>query len=257
MSIFFYKSILSLFMIVFAVVAMYTMFEIFGRSQIKNDVAKLKKVHRINGISYFVLFIFLTYFCIDFIVSAKVELSSRAAFHSIFSLTIILLISIKISFIRIYKKFYVKAQTIGLLIALITFGMVGTSGIYYLLVSELGAHKTYDTFLESKKESTTSELKVKKERRGIIVRTDSESIKRGKNIIEKSCAFCHDPYSERVIMGPGLKGVLQNTLLPATKNEATPENIRKQLKNPFKQMPSFAHLQEDEVSDIISFLNTL
>jgi cytochrome c2 len=190
-------------------------------------------------------------------VSAKVELSSRATFHSIFALTIILLISIKVSFIRIYKKFYGKAQTIGLLIALITFGMVGTSGIYYLLVSELGVHKTYDTFLESKKKRTRSELKVKEEKRKIVVKTDSESIKRGKNIFEKSCSFCHDPYSEKAIMGPGLKGVLKNTVLPATKNEATPENIIKQLRNPYKQMPSFAHLQEDEVSDIISFLNTL
>ncbi len=135
--------------------------------------------------------------------------------------------------------------------------MAGTSGIYYLLVSELGAHKTYDTFLEAKKERTAGELKVNAEERKIIVRTDAESIKRGKNIFEKSCSFCHDPYSEKVMMGPGLKGVLENTVLPATKNEATPENIIKQLKNPFKQMPSFSHLQEDEVSAILSFLNTL
>ena len=94
---------------------------------------RLKLLHRVNGIIYIILFLYLSYLCIDFIDGTKVELSSRATFHSVFSLTIITLLTVKISFIRVYKQFYGQARVLGLVIALTTFGMVGTSGIYYLL----------------------------------------------------------------------------------------------------------------------------
>ena len=149
MSPFFYKSILSLFMIPAAIVAMFTMFEIFGRDTIKYKVPGLKLAHRINGIIYSILFFYLTYLCLDFLMATKVELSSRVTFHSVFSLTIITLLAVKLTFIRVYKKFYGQARVLGLVIALTTCGMVGTSGIYYLLVSEFGTDNTVAIAMQS------------------------------------------------------------------------------------------------------------
>ena len=96
MSPFFYKSILSLLMIPAAIVAMFTMFEIFGRDIIKYNVPRLKLAHRINGILYSIIFLYLTYLCLDFLIATKVELSSRVTFQSVFSLTIVILLGVKL-----------------------------------------------------------------------------------------------------------------------------------------------------------------
>jgi len=42
-----------------------------------------------------------------------------------------------------------------------------------------------------------------------------------------------------------------------SKRPATPENISRQLRQPFGKMPSFDKLTEEEVADVVAFLNTL
>ena len=93
--------------------------------------------------------------------------------------------------------------------------------------------------------------------KSVIVRTGIESIQAGKTLFTQKCEYCHDPYSEMKIGGPGLKGILKNPLLPVSKNPATPENIAAQMRHPFSNMPSFVYLDENDVENIIAFLNTL
>ncbi len=257
MSILFLKSLLSLYIVLAAFTAMFTMFEILGKGEKKYDIAKLKKIHRANGIVYLLVYLFISYFCLNFIISSKAELMPRGTFHSIFALTIIVLLGLKISFVRIYRQFYGNVQTIGLLIALITFGMVATSGGYYLLVTEFGTDKTFDEIMEYKKNGPLMVTEKKDEWIKVIVKTDSESIGRGKNLFDSKCIFCHDPYSLSTIVGPGLKGILKNLTLPVSHRPATPENVQNQLRQPFSKMPPFAYLSDEEVADIIAFLNTL
>jgi cytochrome c2 len=69
--------------------------------------------------------------------------------------------------------------------------------------------------------------------------------------------FCHESNTTQTKVGPGLKGVMRNPRLPLSKRPATPENIRMQMKKPFNQMPSFDYLSEDEITDIIAYLNSL
>jgi len=254
---FLFKSILSLFMILGAIIAMFTMFEIFGRGIAKYKVTSLKVLHRVNGLIYFILFLYIAYHCIDFIISTRGELSSRATFHTIFALTILVLFGVKISFIRMYKQFYGQARTLGLVIALTTFGMVGTSGIYYLLVSEFGENDSRQITLSAQGTKVT-ETETQNDGIGTIeVRTDRDSIKKGETIFKDSCSFCHNPDSTNVSVGPGLKGLLKNPTLPASKRPSTPENIAEQLRTPLKDMPSFENLQEEDIVHLIAFLNTL
>ena len=257
MSPFLFKSILSLLMILGAIVAMFTMFEIFGRGTAKYKVPTLKVLHRINGVIYLILFLYIAYHCIDFIISTKGELSSRSTFHSLFALLIIVLFSVKISFIKIYKQFYAQARTLGLVMALTTFGMVGTSGIYYLLVSGFGKNEIQATVISAQLEAPTETPLRKDELPKIELRTDTESIRSGRKLFKESCSFCHDPASTKMSAAPGLKGLLRNPTLPVSKKASTPENIAAQLKNPYKDMPSFENLQEEDIVHLIAFLNTL
>jgi hypothetical protein len=91
----------------------------------------------------------------------------------------------------------------------------------------------------------------------VVVKKDPESIKKGQERYESKCTFCHDPYSDRTTVGPGHKGLLKNPTLPISKRPATPENVAEHLRNPFKDMPSFAYLVDEEVLNLIAFMNTL
>ncbi len=248
MPIFLLKSFLSLVLLLLTFIQMFTMFEVFGRSEKKYNIEKLKKIHRLNGKLYFLLYIFIAYFCLDFILRTKTEPSPRAALHGVFALAVIVLLLLKVSFVRIYRQFYSQVKTIGIIIALLTFGMIGTSAGYYLLITKFGINVLPQKVEESKE--------IQKEVR-IIIRTNPESISKGKEIYESTCTFCHDPISTQTIVGPGHKEILKNPFLPVSKKPATPEYIVNQLRNPYRDMPSFSHLSQEDVMNIIAFLNTL
>jgi cytochrome c2 len=226
------------------------MFEVFGRSEKRFDIAKLKKLHQISGYLFLLLSLVITYYCLDFIIKTKAEPTSRATLHSVFSLAVILLIIIKIIFVRFYRQFYGQVQMIGLVIAILSFGMVGTSGGYYLFSTKFGTDREIGEVIEQKHETVSKAGK-------ITLRTDSVSIKNGKELYESKCSFCHDPYSTKTNVGPGHKDILKNHLLPVSKKPATPENIAEQLRNPHRDMPSFSYLDDKDVQNIIAYLNTL
>lgn len=256
MTILFFKSVLSIVMLCLAVTAMFTMFEIFGRTEKRFDTEKLKNIHKFNGIIYFLIFIFIAYFCLRFIVMTKSELSTRGSFHSIFALTILVLFGVKISITRVYRQFYNQVYVLGLLMAIITFGLFGTSGGYYLLVTKFGTDLTFDKIMQYKQRGERKKVEKTGDESVFVIRTDPERVGRGKNLFDAKCSFCHDRKSTKTLVGPGLLGILKKPELPTSKKPATPENIKIQLRNPYRDMPSFDYLSDEDIKNIIQFLNT-
>ncbi len=91
----------------------------------------------------------------------------------------------------------------------------------------------------------------------VDIRTGPESIAKGKKLFDLKCAFCHDLDGSGDRVGPGMGGILKHSKLPVSNRPATPENIKKQLLEPYERMPSFTYLQEEDIQDLIAFLNTL
>ncbi len=243
------KSFASIVFAVSAIIAMFTMLEILGRKESKYDVHKLRKIHKINGVVFLLIFLVISYFCLSFIVNTKSELTPRGAFHSVFALTIILLLIIKLSFIKRYRQFFEYAKSLGIIISTIALLTFATSTGYYLLVSEFGTFK--NTLMTSGFETPKGKNSIFK------IATDTESIKKGRELFNEKCFFCHDTNNREKSLGPGLKGVLKEKYLPVSKIQSNPENIINQIKNPFKDMPSFSYLSDDELKNIVAFLNTL
>ncbi len=91
----------------------------------------------------------------------------------------------------------------------------------------------------------------------IAVRTEPAPIERGRLLFQANCTACHTADSTQKIVGPGLKGVLKGKTLPVGNLAATPENIFRQLRCPYEEMPSFAgKLSDEQVFDLIAYLNT-
>jgi len=95
-----------------------------------------------------------------------------------------------------------------------------------------------------------------KEEPKFVVRTDQDSIEVGKLLFDSRCRKCHDPYKD-VGFPVGLHGILKKKSLPVSGKPATPENIAKQIRHPFYEMPEFTDLSDDDILDLIAYLNTL
>jgi mono/diheme cytochrome c family protein len=253
MTILYLKSVLSIFMVLGVLINVFTMFEAFGRNERRFDLDKLKRAHRINGLIFILLYLFITYYCLHSVLSSQTELSPRATFHGVFALAVIVLLAMKIAFIEFYPQFSGKIMTIGPAVALLAFGMIGTSGGYYFLVTKLHTDSTFDEIMEYKEKGGMKGVEPK----ASGIRSDSESIDKGKKLFEAKCAFCHDPHSSKAGIGPGLLGVFRGARLPVSDKAATEENVRLQLIQPFSKMPSFAYLKEEEIADLLAYLKTL
>jgi len=256
MTIFMLKSLLSLLVLAFAAYSMYTMFEVFGKEVQAERVARLKRRHHISGWSSVLLVVIISYLCISFLAASRAEPSPRAALHILLSLAFAGVFVLKVLFVRVYRQFYGTTKTIGIGLGIVIFVLVGLSAGVYLTASRFGRDLTMDKsayyalrgpFLAVRQIGTPA----------IAIRTDRMSIARGRALFLSRCSACHDPESSTTKVGPGLKGLLKNPVLPISKNPATAESIRFQLRQPRGIMPSFAYLSDDEMNDLIAYLNTL
>lgn len=244
-------------MLLSAFYGMYSMYAVFGRTPDAGRVASHKRHHRIAGYAFVVLFLAVTYLCIDFAAAARIEPSPRAALHILLALFIAAFFLVKLAFLRRFRQFYEQAKALGTLIGILCFVLVGISAGYYLAASRFGQDLTMD---RSAAYAFRGPFLAIRQIRGPgteAIRTDRLSIEQGSRLFAARCAACHDPQSTRTIMGPGLQGLLKRPKLPISGHPATAESIRFQLKQPLGRMPSFAYLSPDEVEDLIAYLNTL
>lgn len=255
MPLFLLKSVLSIFVFISVAVAVFTMFEAFGRSERRFGLSTLKAAHRANGIFFTILFFVIAYLCVKFIVTSRAELSPRGALHAALALTAFSLLLLKIIIRRFYTQFYEWLKALGIALAVVAFVMAGVSGGYYLVVTKLGTDLSMNRAIV--KEGAAARTAQDNVPKGMEVSKDHGVISRGKELYQSKCYGCHDPLSNKTIVGPGHKGILKNPILPVSKKKATPENVRNQLMNPHSMMPPFSYLKGDEVEAIVAYLNTL
>ncbi|MFO7752939.1 MAG: c-type cytochrome [Desulfobacteraceae bacterium] len=79
----------------------------------------------------------------------------------------------------------------------------------------------------------------------------------GKALFEKKCAACHLAKSTQTKVGPGLKGLYNKEKMPVSGWPVTEENLERQLKNPFDQMPAFDQLTDEEIKTLTDYIKTL
>ncbi len=257
MTIFFLKSLLSLLLFALAVGATYTMFQIFGRSVPPASVERLKRFHKTTGYLYVALLVFISYLCIRFASVSRNEPSPRAAFHIALALSITALFILKALYVRVFRQFYAQARTIGVIMGVLTFVLVGISGGFYLVTSNFGRDLTVDKSVYYRISGPFFSMAKIGRPETLAIRTDPLNIGRGKTLFESKCAICHDPDSTRIIVGPGLKDILKRPILPVSGRPATAESIRSQIRRPIGRMPSFAYLSDEQFEDLLAYLNTL
>ncbi|MEJ5227919.1 DUF6529 family protein [Thermodesulfovibrio sp.] len=235
------KLILSALLIVLSFVGSYTMFEIFGRQERRRNMEILKKIHRINGRVFFLLFLIGAVACIYILSQTKAELTPRATLHAFSAVAIFLLFSLKIVFIKFYRQFYSYAKLLGILVVLLTFNLLAFS-TGYSLVTGMG---------DRNEPKQTNQLQ-------LVAKSKEGSAERGKKLFTELCSSCH--YTDKKDFkraAPGLKGIFAEKNLPVSKKPVNTENIILQIKKPYKYMPSFNDLTDEQLADLIAYMKTL
>jgi mono/diheme cytochrome c family protein len=85
----------------------------------------------------------------------------------------------------------------------------------------------------------------------------------GARLFRANCAMCHNADSTKELVGPGLRGLFKNKVLPKSHLPATEGNVRRQIENgnPNAQpmgMPGFkGKLTAIQIEALIAYLKTL
>lgn len=79
----------------------------------------------------------------------------------------------------------------------------------------------------------------------------------GKSLYQVNCAGCHGTDTTEGKYAPGLKGISKTGKLPASGRPATEEHVRDQLKKPFKSMPPFDKLSDQDIRALTAYVLSL
>jgi cytochrome c2 len=235
---FFYKSIVSIFFLLVAFVSAISMLTLMGRTETERKInpVVLRKIHKWSGMIFIILFLGISFFCIKYVAFIGDKLSVRAVFHGVLALILFAVLLLKLSIVKLYRQFLKFAPPMGM--TLFSLALVTTllSAGFFFLTRWHPPSVTVPTA-------------------SVNAPGDAQI---GKGIFENKCSFCHYNDRTEVKIGPGLKGILTRGKLPVSGKPATPENVIHQLKDPFKDMPSFrSSLSEQDINNLIAYLKTL
>ena len=238
MSLFLIKSILAMFFLLAGLIAVICMFTLMGKSERKISANFLRKTHKISGFVFCALLVLISYFCIKYWVVVGDQLSARAVSHGILALTLIIVFILKLSIVQFYKQFLRFVPVMGMMVFALSFIVFSTSAGFFFLRTLCVKGETIEAAAAPK--------------------TDLQgNIERGATIFNNKCSACHYADREDRKVGPGLKNILKKENLPQSGRPANIENIKSQLIRPILTMPSFSNLSEQELADVLAYLEIL
>ncbi len=229
---------MALFFFAAALGAALSMLTLMGRQNKKLKPPFLKNLHKIHGFIFLVLLLVISYFCIKYVAGVGGALSPRAISHSVLALFLLIIFFIKILIVRFFKQFLKFVPVFGIIVLTLAFVVTGTSAGFYLLRS----HHSPSNLLD---EPTSSQSSVE------------GSFETGAVLFQNKCSFCHYADREESQTGPGLKSLLKKEKLPHSGRPATAENVKSQLINPISFMPSFKDLTDQEMADLLAYLEII
>lgn len=238
MSLFLFKSILGSIFLVAGVIAVICMFALMGKTERKISATFLRRMHKGAGFVFAILLLVISYFCIKYVAMVGDQLSGRAVMHSVLSLSLFIVLVIKITIVQFYKQFLRFVPTMGIIAFILAFVVFSTSAGYYFL-RILSVEDT------SEETMTVSEIEIE------------GNAEKGASFFKDKCSGCHFSEKEENKIGPGLKNILKKAQLPSSDRPANFENIRRQLKTPLLTMPAFPSLSEQELADLQAYLKSL
>jgi len=240
------KTILAVMLLIVGFIATLAMLYLHGGREKVRKPNRVRGVHKAFGFVFFILLLVLVFTGMRYVAWGWGEPAARSIIHVVLASALFAVFILKLLIVRFYRGLLGVVSTLGMIVFVLTVLVFSTSAGYYL--ARRGEMLGWGEGSSSEPAEETTEPTSE------IAAGNAEM---GAAVYEKNCAFCH--YSDRTDskLGPGLAGVLQAEALPASGRPVTTENIVSTLENPVGTMPVFTKLTEEEVRDLIAFLETI
>jgi len=240
------KTILAVLLLVVGFIATLAMLFLLGGGEKVRKPNRVRGVHRAFGFVFFILLLVLVFTGMRYVAWGRGEPAARPIIHVVLAAALFTVFVLKLLIVRFYRGLLGIISTLGMIVFVLTVLVFTTSAGYYLA--------RRGQIWGGGEEAASERIEEKVE---IAMEAVSGNAEMGAAVYEKYCAFCHYSGSTESKLGPGLKGVLQVETLPVSGRPATVENVLSTLENPIGTMPAFTKLTEEEVLDLIAFLETI
>lgn len=136
------KTYISFGLVILAIFEYYSAMSVFGRQSPHPWGKHLMKLHRICGYVFLFYMLWISWVCLDLMqklaTAGNYHLDARGFFHGLLAITMIVTLGLKISFIRLYRKFQPLVQSMGIFLSGATIVLWCASGLMFLyLVSNV------------------------------------------------------------------------------------------------------------------------
>jgi len=238
MSFFVIKTVLGWVFLAMGLLAVASMLTVMGKQEKKMPAAALRKIHKHAGRGFFLLMLINAVMGFRFWVISGDTLSLRAVLHAVLALGLVILLSLKVSIIKVFKNLLRYAPTLGMLVFSLGFIVFLISGGYY--TARALAVESGDSAPAAPETMPVP-----------------GNAANGSALFAAQCSACHFADQEEARFGPGLANLLKKPTLPSSGRPATLENVKNQILDPYQSMPAFTGLSDEEMFDLLAYLKEL
>jgi len=132
------KTYISLGLVVLALFEFWAAMKIFGKTEKAGPHARLiLRLHRLFGYIFLVYFVWISWVCLDLmerLAQAGKPLDVRGFFHGFFAMSLFVVLLLKISFIRLYRKYRPYVPILGIALSSGTLVLWGIAGLMFLFL---------------------------------------------------------------------------------------------------------------------------
>ena len=132
------KTYISFGLVVLAIFEFWAAMQIFGRAGKPGPHARLVlRLHRIAGYIFLVYFAWISWACLDLmerLAEAGKGIDARGTIHGALAILLFLILILKLSFVRIYKKYRPYAPLLGIILAIGTLALWGIAGMMFFFL---------------------------------------------------------------------------------------------------------------------------
>jgi len=151
-------------------------------------------IHRGVGYAYFIVYIILMSQMVPRMWTYQVEFPARTVAHIILGITIGVILVVKISILRWFRHFEEMMPTLGLLLLLCTFLLVGLS-VPFVLKERVLASTGDGVFADANRQRVATLLVaagVTDTEAGAGDITTVRGLQKGREVLLSKCTYCHD-----------------------------------------------------------------
>lgn len=251
------KTLLAFLAVAAAVTAALSMLTLMGRTERSTGAGVLRRTHRAAGYAFAALLAALAVMGARYLAATGDALPLRGVLHWVLASALVALFLLKIAVVRWYKLFLKYVPVMGMMLVVLVLVVAAVSAGFYVLSagSRLsGAEQAHPTDAPTAGDGAAPTVAA-----GTVPSEDAAGDpESGETLFLSHCAGCHASDPGQTSVGPGLAGLFERNSLGSGGRPVTRENVRSQILSPAGGMPSFdGHVSEDELDDLLAYLETL